>query len=422
MAFWRSVRAMPEFGRLLAVRVASQFGDGLFQAGLAGAILFNPDRAAEPRAIAASFAVLFLPYSLVGPFAGALLDRWDRRYVLVGANCARLALVAGVGATLAAGAGNLLILAGALTVNGCTRFVTSGLSAALPHVVPRRQVVTMNSVATAVGAAATFFGANFMFVPRWLFGAGDTGAATVIFLVTAPVLLATLLALRFPARSLGPDDTARAIHGSAIYAVATGWLHGLRTVNTTPSVAATLAALAAHRVVFGINTLLILVIVRHSETQAVAGLGVAVLFVAATGTGSFLATFLTPWAVRRLGRFPTANWALVAAAVIQLAGAGLVQPVMLICGFLLGVTGQVVKLCADSAMQIDVDDPLRGHVFAVQDSLFWVSFIGAIAAAAMVIPPGGRSPALALTGVAVYLAGLAVHTVVGLRSPAGARG
>ncbi|MBV9091735.1 MAG: MFS transporter [Mycobacteriaceae bacterium] len=422
IAVWRTVRDMPEFGRLLAVRVVSQFGDGLFQAGLAGAILFNPDRAAEPWAIAASFAVLLGPYSLVGPFAGALLDRWDRRYVLVGANCARLLLVAAVALMLAVGAGDLPILAGALMVNGVTRFVTSGLSAALPHVVPRGRVVTMNSVATAVGAAATFFGANFMLVPRWLLGAGDTGAATVICLVTVPVLVALLLALRFGPRSLGPDDTARAIHGSAVYAVATGWLHGLRTVNGTPSVAATLAGLAAHRVVFGINTLLMLVIVRHSGTRAVAGLGMAVVFVAATGTGSFLATLLTPWAVRRFGRFATANWALLVAAAIQVAGAGLVQPVMLVCGFLLGVAGQVVKLCADTAMQIDVDDALRGHVFAVQDSLFWVSFIGAIAVSAAVIPANGHSPALALVGVAVYLIGLAVHTVVGLRGPPGARG
>ena len=422
MAVWRSVRGMPEFGRLLAVRVASQFGDGLFQAGLAGAMLFNPDRAAQPWAIAASFAVLFLPYSLVGPFAGALLDRWDRRYVLVGANCARLLLIAAVGLMLAVGAGDLPVLAGALIVNGFTRFVTSGLSAALPHVVPREQVVTMNSVATAVGAAATFFGANFMLVPRWLFGAGDTGAATVMFVVTVPVLLALLIALRFPPRSLGPDDTARTIHGSAAYALATGWLHGLRTVSSTPSVAGTLAGLAAHRVVFGINTLLILVIVRHSAAHVVAGLGIAVVFVAVTGTGSFLATFLTPWAVRRFSRFATANWALLAAAAIQLAGAGLVLPVMLVCGFLLGAAGQVVKLCADTAMQIDVDDALRGHVFAVQDSLFWVSFVGAIALSAAAIPADGRSPALVLVGAAVYLAGLAVHTVVGLRSPPGATG
>ena len=424
MAVWRSVRTMPEFGRLLAVRLSSQFGDGLFQAGLAGAILFNPDRAADPWAIAASFAVLFLPYSLLGPFAGALLDRWDRRYVLVGANLARLLVIAGVASLLAVGAVDVAVLCGALIVNGATRFVASGLSAALPHVVPREQVVTMNSVASAVGAVAAFIGLNFWLLPRWLFGAGDSGSAAVIFTVTVPVLVALLLSLRFPARSLGPDDTARAIHGSAIYAVATGWLHGLRTVAATPSVTATLSSLAAHRVVFGINSLLMLVMVRHSDTPAVAvaGLGTALVFVAATGTGSFLANLFTPATVRWLGRFATANWALVFAAGIQLIGASLVLPVMLVCGFLLGAAGQVMKLCADTAMQMDVDDPLRGHVFAVQDSLFWVSFIGAITVSASVIPANGRSHALAFAGVAVYLAGLLAHTVVGRRGPPGARG
>ena len=78
----------------------SQFGDGLFAAGLAGGILFNPERPAEPWAVAGNFAVLFLPYSLLGPFAGALLDRWDRRLVLVGANLGRLLLVLAVAALL----------------------------------------------------------------------------------------------------------------------------------------------------------------------------------------------------------------------------------------------------------------------------------------------------------------------------------
>ena len=72
---WHAVRGLPEFRRLLELRAVSQFGDGLFQAGLAGALLFNPEREADPWAIAGSFAVLFLPYSLLGPFAGALLDR-----------------------------------------------------------------------------------------------------------------------------------------------------------------------------------------------------------------------------------------------------------------------------------------------------------------------------------------------------------
>jgi MFS family permease len=408
------VRSLPDFWRLLELRTASQFGDGLFQAGLAGALLFNPERAARPLAIAGAFAVLFLPYSLFGPFAGALMDRWDRRLVLVGANLARLVSVALVGLCLALGAGNLLVLCGALVVNGFARFVSSGLSAALPHVVPQEQVVTMNSIASAIGAVAAFLGANFMLVARALVGSGDDGAAAIIFLVTVPLLIALLLSLRFAAHVLGPDDTQRAIHGSVVYAVVTGWLHGVRTVLNRPTVAATLSGLAAHRMVFGINTLLVLLLVRSSGAP-VGALGSAMLFVAATGTGSFLANVVTPPAVRRWGRYATANGALVIAAAIQVAGIGLQLLVMVACGFLLGAAGQVVKLCADTAIQIDVDDALRGHVFAVQDSLFWVAFIGAITVSAIVIPRNGHSPALVLAGTVLYLCGLAVHSVVGRR-------
>jgi hypothetical protein len=271
----------------------------------------------------------------------------------------------------------------------------------LPDVVPRAEVVTMNSIASAVGAIAAFLGANFMLVPRALFGSGDAGAASVIFLVIVPLLIALLLSLRFSDHVLGPDDTGRAIHGSAVYAVVTGWLHGIRTVLDRPTVAATLSGLAAHRMVFGINSLVVLLLVRNGHTASVSPLGSALLFVAAAG------------AVRRWGRYATANGALAVAAVIEIGGAGLQLWVLVVGGFLLGGIGQVLKLCADTAIQIDVDDALRGHVFAVQDSLFWVAFLAAITGAAVVIPADGHSPMLIVAGSVVYLLGLAAHSVVG---------
>ncbi len=419
VAVWRSVHSSPDFQRLLELRTASQFGDGLFGAALAGALLFNPDRAADPLAIAGSFAVLFLPYSLLGPFAGALMDRWDRRLVLIGANLGRLICVGEVGALLAIGANDWAVLCGALIVNGFGRFVSSGMSAALPHVVTREQVVTMNSVATATGAVAAFLGANFMLLPRALIGAGDTGSAWVVFIVAIPVSLALLLSLRFRPHALGPDDAGQPRHGSVVYSVLTGWLSGARTIRDRPTVAATLSGLAAHRMVFGINTLLVLVLVRHAGNATVGGLGTAVLFVAATGSGSFLANVVTPAAVRRWGRYATANGALGFAAVIQIAGAGLQLAVMVVCGFFLGIAGQVVKLCADSAMQIDVDDARRGHVFAVQDALFWVSFVAAVTVAATIIRDDGHSPGLALAGTGIYVTGLVVHAFLARRSRVG---
>jgi hypothetical protein len=263
---------------------------------------------------------------------------------------------------------------------------------------------------------ALFIGAIFMLLPRSVFGAGDTGSAAVIFMASAPVALALFLSVRFTPRVLGPDDSARAVHGSVAYAVATGWVYGLRTVVTVRSVGATLSGVVAHRAAFGINTLLVLVIVRHTGSASVAGFGMALLFASFAGFGLFLANFLTPVAVHRWGRYATGNVALAAAAAIQLSAVGLDLPVMMACGFLLGAAGQMVKLCGDSAMQLDVDDALRGHVFTVQDSLFWVSFVGAITLSAAVIPVDGHSPALVIAGSVAYLLGLAAHATIGRRA------
>ncbi len=247
----------------------------------------------HPWAVAGAFAVLFLPYSLLGPFAGALLDRWDRRVVLICGQ--RGAGGPGPGRRRAAGRRARVIwscCAGRWSVNGFSRFVTSGLSAALPHVVPREQVVTMNSVATAVGAIATFLGANFMLVPRWLVGDGRRrGGHRHRLGGRTPVAVALLLSLRFRPRVLGPDHTA--VHGLAV--LRGGHRLGLRTARR--------CALRlhrwrppwpvwpSHRMVFGINTLLVLVHrPAHRGRAGIAGLGTAVVFVAATGVGSFLAT------------------------------------------------------------------------------------------------------------------------------------
>ena len=77
------------FRRLFSVRVASQFSDGVFQVALASYVLFSPERQTSPQAIAASFAVVLLPFSVLGPFTGVLIDRWSRRQVAGWWSCRR---------------------------------------------------------------------------------------------------------------------------------------------------------------------------------------------------------------------------------------------------------------------------------------------------------------------------------------------
>ncbi len=180
--------------------------------------------------------------------------------------------------------------------------------------------------------------------------------------------------------------------GSAFYAVATGWAYGLRAVRATPSVAATLSGLAAHRMVFGINTLLVLVIVRHTGADGIRRAGHR------GGVRRRHRQRRLPGqradARRRCGggaATPPPTPRCCAPRSSSSRARRLQLAVMVVCGFFLGLAGQMVKLCADTAMQIDVDDALRGHVFAVQDALFWMSFIAAISAAAAVIPADGHS-------------------------------
>lgn len=102
--------------RLLIARLAGQCADGVFQAALFAAIAFNPEHQASPLLMAGSLAVLFGPYSILGPLLGSLLDRWDRRLVLLWANVVRALLIVVSAALLASGLPETVVLVSALGV------------------------------------------------------------------------------------------------------------------------------------------------------------------------------------------------------------------------------------------------------------------------------------------------------------------
>ena len=399
------------FRRLLAVRFTTQWGDGMFQAALGGAVLFNPERQADPLAVAAGLAVLLLPYSLIGPFAGALIDRWDRRRVLLVANLVRAALVVVVAAVVLAGGAGLPLYVPALAVAGVSRFVLAGLSVALPHVVPRQHLVEANTFAVTAGAAMAALGGATAIGLRELVGTGNAGSGTVTLMATAGSLVAAVLAAGFRRGRLGPDrtDGRPSTAGSVLH----GFADGARATIATPSVAASFLALAAHRIAFGVSTLLSLLLFRYAFTDAgplragMAGLGEAVVL-AAAGLGT--AALLAPWMVRRWGRPRTVRVALVVATITQLTLAALLSlPVVMAAAFVLGLTGQIVKLCADAAVQGEVRDEVLGRVFALYDIVFNVGYVLAVTATALLSPPDGVAPWLLAAAALLHVLGLLGH-------------
>ncbi|RZT83208.1 MFS transporter [Pseudonocardia sediminis] len=421
----------PAFARLLAVRLSAQWADGLFQAALGGAVLFNPEREADPLLIASGLAVMLLPYSLLGPFAGALLDRWDRRRVLAGASVLRALLVACVAGALALGLAGPALFVLALAVTGVNRFVLSGLSAALPHVVDERsRLVPANTLSVTVGASMSALGAASAIGFRAVFGADDAGSALTTLTAAGGSLLAAALAIGFTRAALGPDPAdpefvsghrrsdsdIRAREAGLWRTIAGGLVAGARATTTTPAVAAPFLGLVAHRLAFGINTLLMLMLFRYTftaeQTSGAGGLLGVGQIVLLTAAGLGAAALLTPWLVRRVGAVVAVRVGLAGAATSQLlVAAFLTLPVVLVTAFLLGVCGQVVKLCADAGVQGGASDDVRGRVFALFDAVFNVCYVLAITFTALVGPADGRSPALLAVAGGIYLAGLAAHVV-----------
>src|SRR4051794_16682857 len=216
-----------DFRRLLGTRLLSQFGDGVFQAALAGTVLFNPQRAADPVDVAAGFAVLLLPYSLVGPFAGVWLDRWSRRQVLLRANLLRAVLVLGVAALVLAGVGGIPFYIAGLVVFSVNRFVLAALSAGLPHTVDEPSLVSANALSTTSGAVATVVGGVGALGVLQLLGTGNVGYALVGASSALPYVAPAAVVAGFARPYLGPDHMARTARLSA-REVAVGMLAGAR--------------------------------------------------------------------------------------------------------------------------------------------------------------------------------------------------
>src|SRR5699024_1460571 len=116
------------FKKLFTVRLVSQCGDGMFQIGLATLFFFSPQNLATAGAVAGAFAILLLPFTIIGPFAGPFLDRWRRRQVLLYGNIARAVLtvvIAFIMATEGVTPGVYVLALVTLSVN---RFLLAALS------------------------------------------------------------------------------------------------------------------------------------------------------------------------------------------------------------------------------------------------------------------------------------------------------
>ena len=391
----KRVMQYPKYRKLLAIRLVSQAGDGMFQIGLATLFFFNPQNATTAGGVAAAFAALLLPFTIVGPFAGPLLDRWSRRDVLRYANLVRVVLALILAVLIYFVPTHWVIYVIALVTLGVNRFLLSGLSAGQPHTLPTHLLVMANSITPTLGSVSAVVGGALGLVLNWV---SADAVRNAIALVMAAIIfgVAAMLALRLDRWELGPDErpttrltqefrnVLRKMADAVVYLTRRG----------TPMYG--LGIMAIHRFLYGVNFIALLLISRNllsDPMDADAGLATFALVAGVSIIGNGLAIVLTPTMYQWM--LPS-TWIMTCLGVSVVSQGLLIMtyraPLIFVSAILLGLGVQGAKIAVDTIVQADTADAYRGRAFALYDMMYNAAFVGAAVLAALALPDTGWSP------------------------------
>ena len=408
----REVLATRDFRFVFGVRLVGQSGDGMLQAALATFVLFSPERQPDAMKVAASFAILLIPYSVIGPFAGVFLDRWRRRQVLVRANVLKALFVLPIVLLVALGNDGPMLGIAVLVVLGIGRFVLAGLSASLPHVVSGRDLVTANALTPTAGTIMSAIGALIGVLLSRLVGGGDTGSLVVLVCAAVAYIVASLIAVPLAPDRLGPDGSKPA---DSFRGVVSGLVSGIRELRIHPEAGRAVSVVAVHRIALGVLTVGGLLLVRNTFqalNEADAALGKFAILTGATALGALLAALLTPGASRRWGAVPWSTFTMLQAGIVGtifvLIGSQVPSYAPLLIGALsLGFCGQALKVCSDTLVQRFIPDDHLGRVFSLFDMIVNVCLVAGVTAMAFLAPASGQAPlAYLAVGALLVVAGL----------------
>jgi apolipoprotein N-acyltransferase len=416
---WRAagpLRHARAFRSLLSGQVAGQTADGLAQIAFAQVVLFEVGQGATPWEITKLLAVTLLPYSLVGPFAGVVIDRFDRRRVMVGVSLFRSVLVTASVAVLALDSQLLAYLAVLLLLSS-SRFVLAAKGAALPNTVGSSDrvtadrvtadlvtadlvtadLVTANAVSALVGMTAAFLGA--------VVGSTFVGFAPALGLVLAGVAYLGAAAAFRTLPPVGGGEVAETVtHG--VRRIAGELIDGVAFVARRSEVRRPLLAVAADRMLLGAGFIVLVLVADERYDLEATGYGLAL---AVTGVGAFTGTWLAPVLGARHDRRALLPLTFLVGAAAAVCGAFSPTLPVLVAG--IGVAAfafQVLKVLVDALVQEGSPDVVRGRVFSVYDLLYNVAFIVAGLALVPLWAPGRVETLLWALALAFVAAGAVV--------------
>jgi len=382
--------------------------DGVFQSALASFVLFSPERQANALSAAIGFAVVLLPYSIVGPFVGTILDRVSRQRALFFANLARSINLLVVAIFVFSGATGVALTAVVLIAFGINRLILAALSAGLPLLIDSKSLITANAIAVTGGSVLVVIGGGIGVGVRALVdGAAlaDHADSLLILLASGGYLIAALLSGRLTKYEIGPLEHEKA--AASFRQGFTDMREGIDFLRKNIDTARGITATAVHRGGLTALTLTALLLERNTfndpanPEDGLQGFGIALTI---AGIGVFLGAFLAPFGVARFGRHRWIKFAMFASALSPVFLAIWQTEVALaVTAFLTAFCGQNIKVTNDALVQSKIDDYYRGRVFAVYDVVVNSAIVSGGLIAALLLPTSGVTAKVPLFVMSAYL-------------------
>ena len=403
-----------DFRRLLAAQFVAQAADGFVQAVVADLLLLDPLEQRTPGRILGLTVLTLLPYSLVSPFLGVFVDRWERRAIMVWTNAARAAVLVALALWGRSLPGDSGLYVAVLALLGFGRLFLTTKGAALPVLVHERGLLQANAISGGGGMVSAVAGGGV-----GLIAAAATSTAVALVVAAGGYVVAATTAASIRTRMRHPGAHAERL-ADAFARVARELVDGVATIARRAHAALPLAGIFVLRTAGMLVVFAAILAIKEEFPGAgddASRLGAAGVAVTASGAGLFLGVVTAPVAGRALSkaRLILLGFAVSGAGIVALGGIVSV-PAIVTLVFVGSFGGALAKVAVDAQVQEALPDEYRGRAFALYDILYnAASVVAAVVLVAAqdeslrVVLPAGGVATLALAaalGAAMRRAGM----------------
>ncbi len=347
------IRRNVNFRRLWVGNVVSLLGDWFNTIALYAMV---SRLTGSPFALGAVFIFKMLPWALASPVAGILVDRYDRRRLMIASDLVRAVVV--LGFLLVDDASDVYWLYGLIALQVVVGAVfVPAQSASIPNVTTPKELLTANTLLSASWSVMLALGAALGGFAAELFG------ERAVFLIDSATYLVSAF---FIFRATIPQRTD-APSGPILRTAARDIWEGWRRMRAVPRVGRIALAKATWAVAGGALVYLLTLLGEQVAPEALAA-GIGVLF-AARGLGTGIGPVVARALFQDQARWPLLLGACIAVSGLCYAAVGLAPWLLwLIIGLVVAAhtASGANWVLATVLLQKRTEDRFRGRVFATE--------------------------------------------------------